>query len=605
MAWSRHGLRDRPYSSGSDGGESAPVCTRRPRHRYRFSRRAGSPIPLAGDPRAALHRDRRRPDDPVRRGCDHPAGRRPDDSDGGAPAAEGSRRLRDQRRAAAGQEGRHEPARVRRAGAASRLGRPTASPASRSPARASSTSRVAAGAQGVVAGADRRRRRVVRRHRRVRGREDQPRVRLRQPDRPDPHRRRPLGGGRRRARPDLRRWPAPRSPASTTSTTTAPRSTGSAGRCWPAPRASRRRRTATAASTSTRSPPPSWRSTPEVTDLPDDEAQEVFRAEGVELMFAEIKQSLHDFGVDFDVYFHENNLHESGAVERAIARLTEMGNTYEKDGALWLRHREVRRRQGPGDHQVRRPGRLHLRRPRLLPRQARARLRPLLHHARRRPPRLRRPDDGDVRRVRRRAGQEPRDPDRPDGQPGQRRRSRCGCPSGPAPSSRSTTWSRRSASTRAATRWPATAPTPPSTSTSTCGPRQSNDNPVFYVQYAHARVLRDPAQRRRARHRRGRPSDFDPSLLAHEKEGELLRALAEFPRVVVSAAELREPHRVARYLEDTAGGLPPVLRQLPGAPDGRRGGQRPAPRAAAAGRRDPHRARQRPALLGVSAPERM
>ncbi len=71
-------------------------------------------------------------------------------------------------------------------------------------------------------------------------------------------------------------------------------------------------------------------------DLPDDEAQEVFRAEGVELMFAEIKQSLHDFGVDFDVYFHEDDLHKSGAVERAVERLTELGNTYEKDGALWL-----------------------------------------------------------------------------------------------------------------------------------------------------------------------------------------------------------------------------------------------------------------------------
>jgi arginyl-tRNA synthetase len=45
---------------------------------------------------------------------------------------------------------------------------------------------------------------------------------------------------------------------------------------------------------------------------------------------------------------------------------------------------------------------------------------------------------------------------------------------------------------------------------------------------------------------------FDPSLLIEEREGELLRALAEFPRVVARAAELREPHRVARYLEDTA-----------------------------------------------------
>ena len=73
--------------------------------------------------------------------------------------------------------------------------------------------------------------------------------------------------------------------------------------------------------------------------------------------------------------------------------------------------------------------------------------------------------------------------------------------------------------------------------------------------------------------------EFDPALLSHEKEGELLRALAEFPRVVAGAAELREPHRVARYLEDTAGDLPPLLRQLPGAAHGRRGAERPAPRA--------------------------
>ncbi len=53
---------------------------------------------------------------------------------------------------------------------------------------------------------------------------------------------------------------------------------------------------------------------PGVLDRPDEEAQEVFRREGVELMFAEIKSSLHDFGVDFDTYFHENDLHESGAV---------------------------------------------------------------------------------------------------------------------------------------------------------------------------------------------------------------------------------------------------------------------------------------------------
>ena len=53
-------------------------------------------------------------------------------------------------------------------------------------------------------------------------------------------------------------------------------------------------------------------------------------------MFEEIKQTLKDFRVDFDVYFHENDLHKSGAVERAIARLTELGNIFEADGALWL-----------------------------------------------------------------------------------------------------------------------------------------------------------------------------------------------------------------------------------------------------------------------------
>ncbi|MEQ4497883.1 arginine--tRNA ligase [Nocardioides kribbensis] len=82
--------------------------------------------------------------------------------------------------------------------------------------------------------------------------------------------------------------------------------------------------------------------------------------------------------------------------------------------------------------------------------------------------------------------------------------------------------------------------------------RQSSDNPVFYVQYAHARVsslLRNAADLGVE----ADPASFDPALLAHEKEGELLRALAELPRVVASAAELREPHRVARYLEDTAG----------------------------------------------------
>ena len=79
--------------------------------------------------------------------------------------------------------------------------------------------------------------------------------------------------------------------------------------------------------------------------------------------------------------------------------------------------------------------------------------------------------------------------------------------------------------------------------------RASADNPVFYVQYAHARTCRMMANA--ADLGMSVPDDYDPSLLTHPRDGELLRALAEFPRVVAAAAELREPHRVARYLEDT------------------------------------------------------
>jgi arginyl-tRNA synthetase len=82
--------------------------------------------------------------------------------------------------------------------------------------------------------------------------------------------------------------------------------------------------------------------------------------------------------------------------------------------------------------------------------------------------------------------------------------------------------------------------------------RNSNENPVYYVQYAHARiagVLRNAADL-------GISSElatFDPSQLTHDRENELLGALAEYPRVIASAAQFREPHRVARYLEELAG----------------------------------------------------
>lgn len=76
---------------------------------------------------------------------------------------------------------------------------------------------------------------------------------------------------------------------------------------------------------------------PEATQLPPEERQELFRKEGVDLMFAHIKRTLHEFGTDFDVFFHENSLFESGAVDQAIQKLKDNGNLYGADGAWWLR----------------------------------------------------------------------------------------------------------------------------------------------------------------------------------------------------------------------------------------------------------------------------
>ena len=289
---------------------------------------------------------------------------------------------------------------------------------------------------------------------------------------------------------------------------------------------------------------------PGTLDLPDDEAQEVFRAAGVQRMFDEIKATLHDFGVDFDVYFHENNLHESGAVERAIKRLTAMGNTYEADGALWIRterfgddkDRVIVKSDGEGayisgdaayyvDKKERGFDRCvimlgadhHGYVGRLMALCAAFGDTPgtdlevligqmvnLLQH-------------GTPLRMSKRAGTVITLDDLVD------------------------------AIGVDAARYALARYTSDTTIDIDLGlwTKQSSDNPVFYVQYAHARlsaILRNGADLGLSAE-----EQVDTSLLAHPKEGDLLRALAEFPRVVAAAAELREPHRVARYLEDTAG----------------------------------------------------
>jgi len=80
--------------------------------------------------------------------------------------------------------------------------------------------------------------------------------------------------------------------------------------------------------------------------------------------------------------------------------------------------------------------------------------------------------------------------------------------------------------------------------------KRTNDNPVFYVQYAHARTC---AVDRNAAASGVDRSAFAPELLTHPTESALLGLLQEFPRIVAQAAELREPHRVARYVEELAG----------------------------------------------------
>jgi len=286
---------------------------------------------------------------------------------------------------------------------------------------------------------------------------------------------------------------------------------------------------------------------PEALTLAEDEAREVFRAEGVDMMFAEIKQSLHDFGVDFDVYFHEDNLHKSGAVQRAVERLTELGNTYEKDGAIWLRtekfgddkDRVIIKSDGEGAYLS---GDLAY----YLDKRSRGFDRCFImlgadHH-------------GYVGRMMAMCaafGDEPhvnleiligqmvnllRD-----GQP-----LRMSKRAGTVVTIDDIVGAIGVDAARyALARYNADSPIDIDLE---LWAKASNDNPVYYVQYGHARTCR--MMENAADLGMRLPDDFDATLLTHELEGELLRALAEFPRVVVAAAELRAPHRVARYLED-------------------------------------------------------
>ncbi len=124
--------------------------------------------------------------------------------------------------------------------------------------------------------------------------------------------------------------------------------------------------------------------------------------------------------------------------------------------------------------------------------------------------------------------------------------------------------------------------------------QRTNDNPVYYVQYAHARTC--AVQRNLESIGEGALNAFAPELLDHEREVDLLGVLGEFPRVVASAAELRAPHRVARYLEDLAGRYHRWYDtdELPDHAEGRRADDRRQAHPGLAQRGHADRARQRP-----------
>jgi arginyl-tRNA synthetase len=287
---------------------------------------------------------------------------------------------------------------------------------------------------------------------------------------------------------------------------------------------------------------------PDALALPETEAAEVFREIGVDLMFTHIKKSLHEFGTDFDVFTHEDSMHTSGRVQEAIAQLRKTGNIYEKDGASWLRSSNF------GDDKDRvviksdgNPAYIAGDIAYYLDKRERGfdlciYMLGADHH-------------GYIARLKAVAAALGYDADSVevligqmvnlvrDGQP-VRMSKRAGTVI--------TLDDLVDAIGVDAARY---ALIRSSVDTSIDIDLQlwasaSSENPVYYVQYAHARLC---ALARNAADLGLRHSTDHLELLTHEKEGALIRGLGEFGRILQNAAVLREPHRVARYLEDIAG----------------------------------------------------
>ncbi len=339
---------------------------------------------------------------------------------------------------------------------------------------------------------------------------------------------------------------------------------------------------------------------PDALSLPAEERQEKFRAIGVDLMFTHIKKSLHDFGTDFDVYTHEDSMHTSGRVDQAIAKLRENGAIYEKDGATWLRTTEF------GDDKDRvviksdgHPAYVAGDLAYYLDKRARGfdlciYMLGADHH-------------GYIARLKAAAAALGDDPDTVevligqmvnlvrDGQP-VRMSKRAGTVI--------TLDDLVDAIGVDAARYVLirSSVNSPIDIDLALWSSASSENPVYYVQYAHARLS---ALARSAADLGLAADTAHLELLSHDREATLMRTIGEFGRVLKTAAALREPHRVCRYLEDLAGDYHRFYdscRVLP------QGDEKPA---------ELHSARlalceatrqviaNGLAILGVSAPERM
>lgn len=286
---------------------------------------------------------------------------------------------------------------------------------------------------------------------------------------------------------------------------------------------------------------------PDLGDLPRDEAIVIARDIGYELQLQEIKDSLSRFNVEFDVWFSERDLHAGGAdslIEKAIERLRAQGHVYDEDDAVWVRttdfgddkDRVIRRGNGiftyfaadaayylsKGDRGY--PHRIYL---------------------------LGADHHGYVHRLKALAGSAGDDPEKDIeiliGQlvsiNGAKLSKRAG---NIIELDDLREWLGTDALRYSLARYPADSPLSLDPELLT---KKSNDNPVFYVQYAHARTC---AVARNAVTAGVDRSVFRAELLDHSTEADLATALADYPRVVAQSANLREPHRVARYLEELA-----------------------------------------------------